>query len=95
MQPSHTVGEKLLNLLTSYPILSRKASVEFALITRNEEEISEVTPQPANFITEFPSLFSGLGKVKIEVLIRLILRLDAQLHCLYTPRKIPHPVLQS
>ena len=72
-------------------LLSRKACVELGLITRTDEEINEVTPPPADFRAEFPSLFSGLGKVKTE--IHITLQPDTQPHCLYTPRKIPHPLL--
>ena len=73
------------------PLLSRKACVALGLITRTDDEIDEVTPQNADFKTEFPSLFSGLGKVKTEV--HITLQPDAKPHCVYTPRKIPYPLL--
>ena len=73
------------------PLLSRKACVALGLITRTDDEIGEVTPRNADFKTEFPSLFSGLGKVKTEV--QITLQPDAKPHCVYTPRKIPYPLL--
>ena len=73
------------------PLLSRKACVALGLITRTDKEIDEITPQHADFISEFPSLFNGLGKVKTE--IHIALQPDAQPHCLYTPRKIPYPLV--
>ena len=75
----------------SCPLLSRKASVALGLITRTEEEIGDVTAQHADFKTEFPLLFSGLGKVKTEV--HITLHPDTKPCCVYTPRKIPYPLL--
>ena len=40
---------------------------------------------------EFPDLFSGLGQVKTEYTIKL--KENAQPTCIYTPRKIAHPLL--
>lgn len=40
---------------------------------------------------EFPQLFTGLGKVQTEC--HITLRGDAQPFCLYTPRKVAHPLL--
>ena len=53
------------------PLLSRNACVALGLISRTDEEIGDVTTQHADFKTEFPSLFTGLGKVKTEVHITL------------------------
>ena len=50
-----------------------------------------VCTHDADFKTEFPSLFTGLGKVKTEV--HITLQPDAKPNCIYTPRKIPHPLL--
>ena len=64
------------------PLLSRNACAALGLITRTDEEIGDVTTQHADFKAEFSSLFTGLGKVKTEVP-----------NCIYTSRKIPHPLL--
>ena len=73
------------------PLLSRNACVALGLISRTDEEIGDVTTQHADFKTEFPSLFTGLGKVKTEV--HITLQPDAKPFCIYTPRKIPYPLL--
>ena len=73
------------------PLLSRNACVALGLISRTDEEIGDVTTQHADFKTEFPSLFTGLGKVKTEV--HITLQPDTKPFCIYTPRKIPHPLL--
>ena len=44
-----------------------------------------------NFVGEFPHLFSGLGKLETEYQIKL--NPDVKPVRLYTPRKIPHPLL--
>ena len=70
-----------------YSLLSKKACVDLGLITR----IGEVNTQPVNFIGEFPQLFHGLGKLETKYHIKL--NPDVKPVCLYTPRKIPHPLL--
>ena len=74
-----------------WTLLSRNACVALGLITRTGEEICNVIIQHADFKTEFTSLFTGLGKVKTEAPITL--QPDAKPRCIYTPRKIPHPLL--
>ena len=69
------------------PLLSRNACVALGLMTRTDDDIGEVTPQNTDFKTEFPSLF----KVKNEV--HITLQPDAKPHCLYTPKKVPYPLL--
>ena len=73
------------------PLLSRNACVALGLISCTDEGIGDVTTQHADFKTEFPSLFTGLGKVKTEV--HITLQPDAKPFCIYTPRKIPYPLL--
>ncbi|KAL9985670.1 hypothetical protein ACROYT_G008096 [Oculina patagonica] len=70
-----------------YSLLSKKACVGLGLISR----IGEVNTQPANFVGEFPHLFSGLGKLETKYQIKL--NPDVKPVRLYTPRKIPHPLL--
>ena len=70
-----------------YSLLSKKACVGLGLIAR----IGEVNTQPANFVGEFPHLFSGLGKLETKYQIKL--NPDVKPVRLYTPRKIPHPLL--
>ena len=57
----------------------------------NVSRIGEVNTQPANFVGEFPHLFSGLGKLETKYQIKL--NPDVKPVRLYTPRKIPHPLL--
>ena len=71
------------------PLLSRNACVALGLITCTDEEIGDVTTQHA----DFPSLFTGLGRVKTEV--HITLQPDARPNCIYTPRTIPHPLLPN
>ena len=47
--------------------------------------------QTTNFRSEFPTLFKGLGCLKEEY--KISLRKDATPVCLYTPRRVPHPLL--
>lgn len=46
---------------------------------------------PTDFKTEFPSLFTGPGRLKTEC--HITLRADAKPFCLYNPRKLPHALL--
>ena len=73
----------------SCPLLARKACVALGLINRTDEEIADT--QHADFKTEFSSLFSALGKVKTEVHISL--QPETKSYYVYTPRKIPCPLL--
>jgi len=70
-----------------YSLLSKKACVDLGLNAR----IGEVNTQPVNFIGEFPKLFSGLGKLETKYQIKF--NPDVKPVCLYTPRKIPHPLM--
>ena len=47
--------------------------------------------QPVNFIGELPQLFSGLGKLETKYQIKL--NPEVKPVCLYTPRKVPPPLL--
>ena len=73
-----------------HSLLSRDACVKLGLIMRAEESVDEVKPSP-DFRSEFPNLFKGLGKMKTEYHISL--EPDANPVCLFTPRKVPHPLL--
>ena len=55
------------------------------------KKLKRFATQHADYKTEFPSLFTGLGKVKTEV--HITLQPDAKPFCIYTPRKIPYPLL--
>ena len=54
------------------------------------KNVDEVIKTP-NFRAEFPQLFTGLGKVKTEC--NITLRDNVEPFCLYTPRRIAHPLL--
>ena len=69
------------------PVLSRKTCVALGIINGTDKEIDEITKQNADFKTESSSLFSGLRKVKTEVMLQP----DAKPHCIYTLRKNFYP----
>ena len=48
-----------------------------------------------NFKQEFPKLFRGLGNLQKEYSITLKDKDNATPFCLYTPRKVAHPLLQK
>jgi len=50
-----------------------------------------VNSEPTDFKAEFPSLFTGLGRLKTECHITLCA--DAKPFCQYNPRKLPHLLL--
>ena len=68
-------------------LLSRYACSKLGLIAR----LNSVAETPPNFKQEFPQLFKGLGKLNTPYDIAL--KADAEPHCIYAPRKIPHPLL--
>ena len=70
-------------------LLSRKACVDLGLIFH----VDEVSNKPPDFVREFPRLFTGLGKLNTEY--HITLEPDVRPVRLYTPRKIPHPLLQK
>jgi hypothetical protein len=77
----------------SCSLLSRNACTKLGLITRNRPMIQEVTSRPTDFYKEFPSLFKGLGKVEYAYKVRV--NPEVQPTCLFTPRRIPHPLLKK
>ena len=79
----------------SMSLLSRNACVALDLI-KVKDSIHEVQPntdQTANFKAEFPKLFTGLGKLKTKY--RITLDKDVQPVALFTPRKVPHPLMHK
>ena len=56
----------------------------------NAEE-SKKSSEP-DFRTEFPELFSGQGKIKMDP-YKITLKPNAEPYYLYTPRKIAHPLI--
>ena len=71
-------------------LLSRKACSDLNLV-RKVEELDYCDGENANFQAEFPQLFTGLGK--LETAYHITLTADAKPMCLYTARKVPHPLL--
>ena len=71
-------------------LLSRKACTDLKLIVL-VGELDKQENSHANFRSEFPELFRGLGHLKRAH--HITLSADAKPHCLYTPRKVPHPLL--
>ena len=65
----HEISEMVFVLKDQlYSLLSKKACVDLGLITRT----GEVNSQPANFIGEFPQVFSGPGKLQTKYQINSI-----------------------
>ena len=70
-------------------LLSKAAIQALELLTPSPEVYSvEATP---DYKAEFPELFKGLGKLKD--VYRIPLRQDAVPVCIYTPGRVPHPLL--
>jgi hypothetical protein len=101
LQATLTVGDMSITetvyLMENQPIslLSRKACVKLGLITLNRLQVQTLTEtnesKIPNFRTEFPELFSGLGKLQESYRIKI--NSEVTPTCLYTARRVPHPVL--
>ena len=74
--------------------LSRKACVKLGHITRTNQEIEEVISTPADSKAEFPSLFSGLGRLKTEYYITFCPD-SAALHLQSTPKGNSSPIVSK
>ena len=70
-------------------LLSRRACVDLGL----DADVEELSTQVPNFRAEFPKFFTGLGKMTTEY--RIALKPDTQPVCLYTPRRVPQPLLPN
>ena len=70
-------------------LLSADACVKLGLVVRNTSNINEITKP--DFRQEFPSLFTGLGK--LETPYHITLKEDAVPLSLTTPRLVPQPLL--
>ena len=68
-------------------LLSKSACVKLGLIAR----LDAVESRTPDFKGEFPKLFSGLGVLRDHYTIKL--REGAEPMCLYTPRKVAHPLI--
>ena len=76
-----------------HPAMFIAKQTSLCLTVSRSDDVEKVSGSPVNFKkkTEFPCLFTGLGKLKFEY--HVTLRSDARPVCLYTPRMIPHPLL--
>ena len=86
-------------------LLSRKACIELGIIKRIDSVIAVSSkPEPSNskvkdsslspkFKEQFPNLFTGLGKVKMEYKIKLAD--NAKSIRIYAPRRVAHPLLSK
>jgi len=78
-------------------LLSRSACHKLGLIARVNEVSTGTQSHPdgnPNFKSEFPEMFSGrLGKVIDKYTYQISLCDNPHPVCLYTPRRIPHPLL--
>ena len=73
-----------------YSLLGRRACVGLDLVARVDNVQENMSDKP-NFHAEFGSLFKGIGKLKTEHHITICAY--ATPVCLYTARKIAHPLL--
>ena len=73
----------------STPLLSRRACSELGLLSLTVGAVSEAKP----YKEDFPELFQGLGKLDEPYAIKL--RPDAQPVCLYAPRRVPQPLMET
>ena len=71
-------------------LLSIKACRALELLTPSKE-VYQVKDNDPNFREEFPELFTGLGKLEMEH--HITLRHEVEPLCLYTARRVPHPLL--
>ena len=67
-----------------------KTAIQALQLLKTTSSVYAVEPA-TNFRNEFPALFKGLGLLQEPYRIRL--RQDATPVCLYTPRRVPHPLL--
>ena len=72
-----------------YSLLSRRACVGLEMIARVDNV--EGADRASDFRVEHPSLFKGIGKLKTEH--HITLRPNSTPVCLYTARRIAHPLL--
>ncbi|GFO47141.1 Pol polyprotein [Plakobranchus ocellatus] len=70
-------------------LLSGSSCARLGLVAR----LHSLTSGKADFIKDFPSLFKGLGKLKDPYTIKI--RPGVQPSSIYTPRKIPHPLMDK
>ena len=70
--------------------LLSKSAIQALQLLIPAPEVYNVETVP-NFRAEYPKLFEGLGLMKQEY--RIPLKEDAVPVCLYTPRRVPHPLL--
>ena len=73
-------------------LLSKSACVALQIISRIDE-ISGVSHTSPNFKAEFPRLSKGLGRLNTDY--HITPQPSAERSCLYTARKVPHPLLEE
>ena len=72
-------------------LLSKRAIHILKLLTPNPLVVQNIMEDTPDFRKEFPKLFQGLGRLKENYTIKTTE--DATPICLYTARKVPHPLL--
>ena len=84
-----TTGERVY-VLDNQPcsLLSKRACIELSIIKRIDAVAKTSTP---DFKGEFTGLFSGLGVINTSY--KITTRSDACPVCIYTTRKIAHPLI--
>ena len=76
-----------------HALLSRTACTTLGLVARVQtvnDSLSQPTP---DFRAEFPSLFKGLGRIDLKYQYSISLKPDVLPVCIYTPRKVAHPLV--
>ena len=72
-------------------LLSKLACEELKLVEMSQE-VYQVTDGYPDFRNEFPTPFTGLGKLNENY--RITLKGETEPVCLYMVRKVPHPLQQ-
>ena len=84
--------ERLYVVEQNQALLSRIACVKLGLVNRCGE-IDNVSQCDSKFMSEFPKLFNGLGKMKQEA--KVLLEPDCKPFAIFTPRPVPYPLLKT
>ena len=75
-----------------HALLSRTSCTTLGLVARVQTVDSSSQPT-LDFRAEFSSLFKGLGHIDLKYQYSISLKPDVQPVCIYTPRKVAHPLV--
>ena len=87
---NRTHQEDIYVMRNQHKNLLSKTAIQALQLLKSTPSVYAVEPD-INFRKEFPTLFTGLGLLKDPY--KICLRQDAIPVCLYTPRRVPYPLL--